>query len=538
MHTRKPGIRRTLKYAAAVAALASLAAGPSVRAQAPAADTPVRGGVFTYAISQGEPPHLDCQMNISINAALRLAPHYSTLVKALPTDPDQIVGDLAKSWTVSPDGRTMTFKLHGGVQFHNGTPLTAADVRASLNRIRQPPKGVPSPQQAAHADVESVDAPDAETVVIRLSAPNAAYLKLLANPRTCVLSEALLKSDPDYPAKKVMGSGPFRFVRFSPGTEWVGERFDKYHVAGRPYLDGFRALSVTTAAANNALLAGQVMTDFRGLPMIEATRIKSVRGDKVRLHEPTVINLLLLMQVNTKKPDLADVRVRRAIALAMDHWGGEKLVERLTGTNAPGGLLRPGSEFARTPEQLSTLPGFRRDIEAARAEARKLLAEAGKSNLTLRFLNRRPFPFVGVFVIDQLRQIGITVTQEQVEDPQYLARREAGDYDLVLGAMPDFDDDPTLQWANFISASKNRENWSHADDPKIDAYYLQQKQTTNLQQRKAILQEAEAYMLNQAYVVPFYWGRRALIMSAEVGGYVPTHSNWVGMDLAHLWLRK
>lgn len=527
----------TLKAGAVAGTLALSSA--CAWAQVPQAqDAPVRGGIFTYAISQGEPPHLDCQTNISINAALRLAPHYSTLVKANPADPSQLVGDLARNWTVSADGRTLTFKLNGGVQFHNGTPLTAADVRASLNRIRQPPKGVPSPQQAAHADVESVEAPDPETVVIRLSAPNPAYLKLLANPRACILSEALLKSDPDYPAKKVMGSGPFRFVRYSPGTEWVGERFDKYHVAGRPYLDGFRALSVTSAAANNALLAGQVMTDFRGLPVIEATRIKSSRGDKVRLHEPTVINLLLLLQLNVKKPDLADVRVRRAIALSIDHWSGEKLVERLTGTNAPGGLLRPGSEFARTPEQLSTLPGFRRDIEAARAEARKLLAEAGKTNLTLRFLNRRPFPYVGVFVIDQLRQIGITVTQEQVEDPQYLARREAGDYDLVLGAMPDFDDDPTLQWANFTSASKNRENWSNTDDPKIDSYYLQQKQATQPQQRKAILQEAEAYMLNQAYVVPFFWGRRALIMASEVGGYVPTHSNWVGMDLAHLWLRK
>ncbi len=505
---------------------------------AQAQDMPTRGGIFTYAISQGEPAHLDCQMNISINAALRLAPHYSTLVKASPGNPDQLVGDLARSWTVSPDGRTMTFKLHAGVQFHNGTPLTAADVRASLNRIRQPPKGIPSPQQNMYADVESVEAPDAETVVLRLSSPNPALIKVLANPRTCILSEALLKSDPDYPSKKVMGSGPFRFVRYSPGTEWVGERFEKFHVSGRPYLDGFRALTVTTAAANNALLAGQVMTDFRGMALVEATRIKSSRGDKVQLHEPKVINLLLLMQLNGKRPELADSRVRKAIALAMDHWGGEKLVERLTGTSAPGGLLRPGSEFARTPEQLSTLPGFRRDMEAARAEARKLLAEAGKPALTLKFLNRRPFPYVGVFVIDQLRQIGITVTQEQVEDPQYLARREAGDYDLVLGAMPDFDDDPTLQWANFTSASKNRENWSNTDDPKIDAYYLQQKQATNAQQRKAILQEAEAYMLNQAYVVPFFWGRRTIIMASEVGGYVPTHSNWLGMDLAHLWIRK
>lgn len=505
---------------------------------AAAQDAPLRGGTFVYAISQGEPPHLDCQTNVSINAALRLAPHYSTLLKLNPADGASLVGDLARSWTVSPDGRLLSFRLQPQVQFHNGTPLTSADVRASLDRIRNPPKGLPSPHQHMLADIDAIDTPDKETVGLRLSAPSPALLKVLANPRSCILSEALLKADTDYPAKKVMGTGPFRFVRFTPGNDWVGERFDKYFVSGRPYLDGFRALSVTSPAAVNALAAGQVMTDFRGMALAEAQRVKAARGDKVRLHEPTVINLLLLLQVNTRNPDLADVRVRRAIALALDHWGGAQLMERMTGTNAPGGLLRPGSEFARTPEQLAELPGFRRDMEAARAEARRLLAEAGKPALTLRLLNRKPFPYVGVFMVDQLRRIGITVTQEQPEDPTYLARREAGEYDLVLGAMPDFDDDPILQWANFSSASKNRENWSFADDARIDAYLQQQKLAATPQQRKAILQEAEAYMLNQAYVVPFFWGRRALVMAAEVGGYVPTHSNWVGMDLGHLWLRK
>lgn len=507
-------------------------------AEATAQDLPVRGGTFVYAISQGEPANLDCQMAISINAALRLAPHYSSLVKINPADGSTIVGDLARSWSTSPDGRIITFRLHPNVLFHNGTPLTASDVRASLERIRNPPKGVVSPRQAAYADVEAIEAPDKETVVIRLSSPNGALLKLLAGSKSCILSEALLKSDPDYPARKVMGSGPFRFVKYAPGYEWVGERFDKYFVPGRPYLDGFRALSVTTAAANNALASGQAMTDFRGMPATEAARIKAARGDKVKVHEPNVINLLLLLQLNTQRPDLADVRVRRAIALAMDHWGGEKLIERSTGTSAPGGLLRPGSEWARTPEELSSLPGFRKDPEAARAEARKLLAEAGKPNLTLRFLNRKPFPYVGVFVIDQLRRIGITVTQEQPEDPQFLAKREAGDYDLVLGALPDFDDDPTLQWINLTSASRNRENFSRADDARFDAWYLEQKRLSgNPAQRKAILQEAEAYLLNQATVVPFFWGKRAIVMAAEVGGYTPTHSNWVGMDLAHLWLR-
>lgn len=516
--------------------MAGLVAATGAWAQAPG--KPERGGTFVYAVTQGEPSTLDCHAGISINIALRVAPHYSSLVQVNPADASQIIGDVAKSWVTTPDGKTTTFTLHDNVLFHDGTPLTSRDVKASLDRIRNPPKGVTSPRQALFADVTAVDAPDKTTVVIRSSAPMPVLLQTLAGTKGCILSEALLKTDPDYPAKKVMGSGPFKFVRYTPGHEWVGERFDKYFVSGKPYLDGFRALSMTSGAGINALAAGQVLTDFRGVPHTEVPRIKATRGDKVRIHQSEAINLLLMLYVNGRKADLADVRVRRAIALSLDHWGGSKLVERSTGTSAPGGLLRPGSEFARTPEELSSLPGFRRDVDAARAEARKLLAEAGKSNLTLRLLNRKPFPYVGVFLIDQLRQIGITVTQETPEDPQYLAKREAGDYDFVLGAFPDFDDDPTMQWANIVSASKNRENFAFYEDPKVDAYYQAQKFAPTAQQRKAILHEAEAYILNQGYILPFFWGRRTIVMASEVRGYTPSHSNWVGMDLAHLWLAK
>ncbi len=518
-----------------------LALGACLAAMAPAKaqNTPTRGGTFVYAITQGDPATLDCHAAISINVALRIAPHYASLLRQNPADPSQIVGDLARSWTVSRDGKTYTFKLHPNVRFHDGSALTASDVRFSLDRIRNPPKGMMSPREAMFADVSAIETPDKETVVIRLSAANASFLKMLANPTACVISEAMTKADPDYPGKKVMGSGPFKFVRYSPGHEWVGERFDGYFVKGRPYLDGFRALSMPVPAAINALSAGQVMTDFRGVANADAARIKAARGDKVRIHEAKEpINLLLMYMLNGKKPDLADVRVRRAIALAIDHWGGEKLIERSTGTSAPGGLLRPGSAFARTPEELSTLPGFRRDMEAARAEARKLLAEAGKTNLNLRLLNRKPFPYAGVFLIDQLRQVGITVTQEQPEDPQYIAKREAGEFDLLLGAFPDMDDDPTMQWSALTSESTNARIYVNGDEKRVDAYYLQQKQATTPAQRKAILHEAEAWMLNQAYVVPFFWGRRTVVMASEVGGYTPAHSNWVGLDLSELWLNK
>lgn len=519
-------------------AAAWLAVLPMGLAAAAGAEAPQRGGEFVYSVSQGDPVTFDCHAGASITTMLRVAPHYSTLLKVNPTNYPEVVGDVAKSWTVSDDGLTYRFTLHPDIKFHDGTTLTANDVKVSLDRMRAPPKGVFSARQSLYADITSVEAPDDHTVVVKLDKPNAAMLKVLAVPTGCIYSAKLLASDPDYPAKKVMGSGPFRFVSFTPGTEWVGERFDDYFVDGRPYLDRVRSLTLATPAMINAISSGQVMTDFRGMTEADANRVKQARGDGIEvLHTDGSHNLLLMLRPNVEKGPLADERVRRALAMSLDHWNGAKLVARSTHTNAPGGLLRPGSAFARTPDELSQLPGFSRDMTAARAEARALLKEAGYENLKLTFLNRRPFPYVGVFLIDQWRQIGVTVDHQQPEDPQYFARQDSGDFDIILSAFSDFEEDPTIQWNTLLSRNINPSNFGRYNDPKVDALYEAQKREMDPVKRKALAQEAEAYILNKGYILPFMWGNRVMVMDSRVQNYKVSPSNWVGLDMGHLWLK-
>src|SRR5690606_31109222 len=110
----------------------------------------------------------------------------------------------------------------------------------SFDRLRNPPPGVVSLGQGMLADIAALDTPDDNTVVFKFSRRNAAALQLLAMPYACIYSAKLLASGPAYPTKRVMGSGPFKFVRYTPGSEWVGERFADYFRAGKPCLDGFR----------------------------------------------------------------------------------------------------------------------------------------------------------------------------------------------------------------------------------------------------------------------------------------------------------
>src|SRR3954465_12296043 len=136
---------------------------------------PKRGGTLQFAVD-AEPPNYDCHANVSFAFIHPVAPHYSTLLKFDGANYPQVKGDLADSWTVSPDKKTYTFKLRPNVLFHDGSKLTSADVKASYERIVKPPEGVVSARQVNYSSIAAIETPDPLTVIFRLKWPEAAML--------------------------------------------------------------------------------------------------------------------------------------------------------------------------------------------------------------------------------------------------------------------------------------------------------------------------------------------------------------------------
>jgi peptide/nickel transport system substrate-binding protein len=132
-----------------------------------AADAPRRGGVLPAVIS-AEPPSLDPHQEGTFACIQLVAPFYSTLLQFDPLNFPKVIGDVATDWKVAADGLTYTFKIRPGIRFHDGSPLTAADVKASHDRIFFPPAGVVSVRKDVYAAVDKVEAPDAGTVVFKL----------------------------------------------------------------------------------------------------------------------------------------------------------------------------------------------------------------------------------------------------------------------------------------------------------------------------------------------------------------------------------
>ncbi|MGH7397580.1 MAG: ABC transporter substrate-binding protein, partial [Candidatus Rokuibacteriota bacterium] len=360
----------------------------SAPVDARAADTPRRGGMLLAAIG-ADPPSLDPHQESTFANIQLVAPLYSTLLQFDPLDSSKIIGDAASEWKTSADGRTVTVKVRPNIKFHDGSTMTSADVKATYDKIVFPPQGTRSSRKAHYEMVAGIEAPDPATVVFKLKHPSAAFVANLASPWNVIFPKKYLDQDPNYFKTNVVGSGPFKFKSYVRGATFEGERNPDYFVKDRPYLDGYKFyISPETSVRAAAIRSGRAHIEFRGLPQSEVDAIRKHLGDKIQVQEAPTPGWWAVSFNNKVKP-FDDVRVRKALTLAIDRHTMSKVLFPLTGLRNVGGLVRPGTEWAMSPAELEKLPGFGRDIEKSRAEAKKLLTEAGYPNgLKFTMINR------------------------------------------------------------------------------------------------------------------------------------------------------
>ena len=519
---------------------ATTAPGPAQQGSSKPAEQPRSGGELQFVVS-AEPPSFDAHRETTFAMIHPTAPHYSLLIKFNPEKYPEVMPDLAESWQISPDNLTYTFKIRQGVKFHDGSPLAARDVKASYDKIISPPEGVVSIRKAQYAAVESVEAPDPTTVVFKLKYPSAAMLSLLASPWNYIYSADKLAADPKWYEKNVVGSGPFKFVEYVAGSHWVGQKNPDYFIQGQPYLDGFRATFIReTSAQVAAVRGGRAHAEFRGFTPPARDDLVRALGDQITVQESPWV-LALIVVFNTEKKPFDDPRVRRALSLALDRWAGSEALSKITFVKPVGALVRPGSPFARPDTELLTLPGFSRDANAAKEEARRLLREAGvPEGFQFTLKNRdvpQPYEPTGVFVIDQWRKIGLNVTQLQQETAAYDGDKRTGDYEVSIDFLSDYLDEPDIQLSKFISADRSPANYGRYTDRELDQLYDQQSRETDPQKRNQLVWQFEDRAIGEmAYTYPIIWWQRIIPHSSAMRGWEITPSHYVNQDLADVWL--
>jgi peptide/nickel transport system substrate-binding protein len=529
-----------LRLAAGLAALLAL------NLPAGAAETPKRGGTLTYMIPADAPPSFDGHRESTYATVHAVAPFYSVLIRINPQNPSSttdIVCDLCTAMpTPTDNGLTYTFKIRQDVKFHDGSPLTAADVAASFNEIIFPPQGVLSARVSNYVMVDKVEAPDPATVVFRLKFPSGAFLTALANPFNWIYQKAILDKDPHWYEKNIMGSGPFKFVSYETGQAIKGVRNPDYYHKGLPYLDGFVGIFAAKQAVRvDAIRSDRAAIEFRGMPPSARDELKSALGNKITVQEGDW-DVASAVTPNHQRKPFDDVRVRRALTLAINRWGDAPSLAKIAIVQTVGGFVYPGSPLAATKAELQQMAGYWPDIDKSRAEARRLLKEAGAEGISFELLNRnvdQPYKYVAAWLIDQWSKIGLHVTQRVAPSGPWFDAMRNGDFDVVVEAPGYGIVNPPLDVQKVLPGSIDSENYGHYEDAKEVELYNDMLHATDPADQRVKMRRFEKYVLDeQAHEIWALWWHRIVPYRSYVKGFKIAPTHFINQDLATIWLDK
>ena len=522
-----------LVYALAVAAVFGLPL--QVQAQK-------SGGELIFPVPS-EPPSYDGHREETFGLIHPIAPFYNTLLRVDPNDPSgtKPYPSIAESWTKSADGKTYTFKIRSGVKFHDGSTLTSKDVKASYDKIIFPPEGVGSSRKGQYAVVESVSAPDDSTVVFRLKHPSGSFIASLLSPYNFIYRADILAKDMHWYEKNIMGTGPFVFVEHVKGSHVVGKKNPNYWDKGKPYLDGFRAIFIRSSSAQVAAVRGErAHIQFRGFTPADRDSLKAALGDKIHVQE-SPWDCILMVAINHEKKPFDDPRVRRAMSLALDRYQASEALSKIAIVKSVAGVQVPGTPYATPPAELEKIAGYWRDINKSRAEARRLLKEAGiPEGYSFTFKNRgTPMPYepLAIWLIDQWRQVGLNVKQEVIEPAAYYTPLRGGDFQVAMDFQCGYIVEPDLDMYKFLSKDRNPANYGRYTDRVLDDLYDKQSQATSDEERKKYIRAFEKRLLDEEahYLMTLQW-HRIIPHNAKVKGWTITPSHYLNNTLDVVWL--
>jgi len=500
------------------------------------------GGELIFPVPS-EPPSYDGHREETFGLIHPIAPFYNTLLRVDPNDPSgtKPYPSIAESWTKSADGKTYTFKIRTGVKFHDGSTLTSKDVKASYDKIIFPPEGVGSSRKGQYAVVESVSAPDDVTVVFRLKHPSGSFIASLLSPYNFIYKADILAKDMHWYEKNIMGTGPFTFVEHVKGSHVVGKKNANYWDKGKPYLDGFRAIFIRSSSAQVAAVRGErAHIQFRGFTPADRDSLKAALGDKITVQE-SPWDCILLVAINHEKKPFDDPRVRRALTLALDRHQASEALSKIAIVKSVAGVQVPGTPYATPPAELEKVAGYWRDINKSRAEARRLLKEAGvPDGFSFTFKNRgTPMPYepLAIWLIDQWRQVGLNVKQEVIEPAAYFTPLRAGDFQVAMDFQCGYIVEPDLDMYKFLSADRNPANYGRYTDRVLDELYEKQSQASSDEERKKYIRAFEKRLLDEEahYLMTLQW-HRIIPHSSKVKGWTVTPSHYLNNTLDVVWL--
>ncbi|MBI2909039.1 MAG: ABC transporter substrate-binding protein [Chloroflexi bacterium] len=518
------------------------AAKPAAAPTAPAA-TPkpapgqLRAGGALAVAHFADPISYDPIQESSLQSMSPVIPSYSGIVQHDPLKPAEVVGDLAEKWDLGPDGTTYTFHLARNVKWHDGKPFTSEDARFSLETVRTPPRGVTSPRGEWLKPVDKIEAPDKDTLRIRLKYRSASFLHNLADGRMVMVPKHVFEAKGNM-KRDVVGTGPYKFKVHDAGVIYSVVKNPDYFVKGRPYLNGITWYIIVDQATNFAAFrTHRVQVTPMGATGMTPSQSEVARRelpDKVSVDRYSGMSFLAFWMPHTKAP-WKDVRVRRAVDMTIDR---PKEIKVATEGGGDVGLYMPPGLWSLPEAELARMPGYRQPKDADIAEAKKLLAEAGFPNgfkTTTIVRNVAQHERGATSVKEQLAQIGIDVTLslKDMSGMFDLSYKRAFDSSVFTGTGS-FDDPDQIFGQAFITGVPR--NFSEFSDPQFDKWYDEQARELDVVKRKEIVLNMQRRAHESIPMSVLHWNVYELGYWKEVRDLKPGIGMYNNLKFQNVWL--
>ncbi|MBI2909003.1 MAG: ABC transporter substrate-binding protein [Chloroflexi bacterium] len=528
----------------APAATPTAAATPKPAAPAPtpkpAGEQPRYGGILTVGVG-GDPPSFDPHRESAMYSAVITSSAYNRVVKYDPLAwPEvKVIPDLTTSWDVSPDGKVYTFNLVKGAKFHDGTPLTAEDVRFSFDRIRDPKLGLTnSPRRHELANITSIDTPDDYTVKITLGYPQASFIPIIAIYYFAVMPKRVVLEKKGDMTQTMVGTGPFKFKDYASGAGWELVKNPNYFVAGRPYLDAVKGYIIRDQFTRFAALRTKNVLWWMPFPymtMSQAKVIQDTLSDKISF-KLEVLPAWYGVAFNVTKPPWSDARLRQAVSLTFDRKRMLQVV--LEGAGRVGMAAQPPGEWTLPEDEMMKVPGYAKpDLEGAK----RLLAEAGFPNgFKTEALVKADRTSEGLSVLfkDAVAPIGITVDLNVAEQAVFNDRQFRRAFDAYASSQGHGIGDPDVTLGDSYLTGSGL-NYSGYSNPYYDDLYLKQKQTLDVGERRKIVWEMQRILLKDVPVAIAFWANTPYAWWKDVRGFnPPSIGHRHSFDFTEFWLAR